>query len=316
MCKKKELSVLILAEEEEDKGEFEEALENPVENETTTAGISLSSVVGIDNPRTMKLEGMIGGHKVIVMIDPGATHNFISPDIIQKLDIPVDATEEFGVTLGTGETRLGTGKCKDVEVDLGALCITENFLPLELGHADIILGIEWLAKLGTISTNWKTPLMQFVWKGSKVMLRGDPSLERSMITLKSMMKMIRKNGGGLLIELTSLTKVEGEADLEIPSNIPEPLQQVIQLYAGVFQMPPGLPPLRSKQHQITLKSGSNPVSVRPYCYPQIQKAEIERLVADMLQAGIIQPSQSPFSSPILLVKRKDGSWKFCIDPSP
>lgn len=79
MCKKKELSVLILAEEEEDKGEFEEALENPVENETTTAGISLSSVVGIDNPRTMKLEGKIDGNKIVVMIDPGATHNFISP---------------------------------------------------------------------------------------------------------------------------------------------------------------------------------------------------------------------------------------------
>ena len=69
----------------------------------------------------------------MVMIDSGATHNFISLKIIQKLENPVDPTEEFGVTLGTGETRLGMGRCRDVEVDLGALSITNHFLPLELG---------------------------------------------------------------------------------------------------------------------------------------------------------------------------------------
>lgn len=78
-------------------------------------------------------------------------------------------------------------------------------------------------------------------------------------------------------------------------------------------MPSGLPPKQTKQHQIVLKEGSNPISVRPYRYSQIQKEEIERLVADLLQAGIIQPSSSPFSSPVLLVKKKDGSWRFCID---
>ena len=170
------------------------------------------------------------------------------------------------MTLGTGETRNEKGWCREVDLDLGAICINENFLPLELGHADVILSIEWLAKLGTISTNWKNPLMQFLWNGSKVILRGDPSLERSKVTLKSMMKVIRKTRGGVLIELTSLTGEENEVTgaLDMPMNIPEVLQLVTQQFARVFKMPYGLPPLRSKQHQITLKSGSNPVSVRPY----------------------------------------------------
>lgn len=185
---------------------------------------------------------------------------------------------------------MGTGLCKEVEVDLGAICIAENFLPLELGHADIILGIEWLANLGTISTNWKTPLMQFLWKGSKVILRGDPSLERSRVTLKSMMKVIKKVQGGLLIELARIEGHVQEADSEIEASIPPELQLILRQHQQVFEMPMGLPPLRTQQHHITLKQGSNPVNVRPYRYPQIQKEEIERMVSDMLTAGIIQPS--------------------------
>ncbi|RVW59679.1 Transposon Tf2-8 polyprotein [Vitis vinifera] len=59
--------------------------------------------------------------------------------------------------------------------------------------------------------------------------------------------------------------------------------------------------------------GAKPVCVGPYRYPYFQKSEIENIVHEMLQSGIVRPSQSPFSSPVLLVRKHDGSWRLCVD---
>lgn len=72
--------------------------------------VSLNSIVGIDNPKTMKMLGIINGMEVVVMIDSGATHNFISIPLVEKLCLPMDKTRKFGVTLGTGEEVKG-GEC-------------------------------------------------------------------------------------------------------------------------------------------------------------------------------------------------------------
>ena len=74
-----------------------------------------------------------------------------------------------------------------------------------------------------------------------------------------------------------------------------------------------LPPSRPTDHTINLLPNSTLVNVRPYRYPYFQKKETEEQVAAMLARGFIQPSSSPFSSPVLLVRKKDGSWRFCVD---
>ena len=71
--------------------------------------------------------------------------------------------------------------------------------------------------------------------------------------------------------------------------------------------------MRGHDHAIHMIPGSVPPNIRPYRYPYIQKSEIERMVAEMLEAGIIQSSQSYFYALVVLVHKKDGSWRMCPD---
>jgi hypothetical protein len=74
-----------------------------------------------------------------------------------------------------------------------------------------------------------------------------------------------------------------------------------------------LPLDRAYDHHITQLPGFQPVNVKPYRYSLQQKNKIERQIKKMLQQGIIRASQSPFASPVLLVRKKDGTWRFCVD---
>ncbi|RVX04931.1 Retrovirus-related Pol polyprotein from transposon opus [Vitis vinifera] len=108
---------------------------------------------------------------------------------------------------------------------------------------------------------------------------------------------------------TSTTSDLSEGVQEVPKTVKEVLAQ----HQRVFGPITGLPPSRDIDHAIQLILEASSVNVRPYRYPHILKNEIERLVLEMLEARIVRTSLSPFSSPVLLVKKKDGEWRFCID---
>lgn len=85
---------------------------------------------------------------------------------------------------------------------------------------------------------------------------------------------------------------------------PAALENILLQFEEVFVTPTRLPLERSQNHAIRIRDGCGPIQVRPYWYAHCQKDEIEKLEADMLKTGVIQPSQSPYSSSVLLVKKK------------
>ena len=130
----------------------------------------------------------------------------------------------------------------------------------------------------------------------------------AQVSLRAIEKLCEKEDGVYLLELQALFD-NGETTDKAVATVPA-IKKLPKEYNSVFNMPSGLPPKRSREHAITLQEGTSPINIRPYRYSHLQENEIEKLVQEMLQEGIIQPSISPFSSPVLLVKKKDGGVRF------
>ena len=91
-------------------------------------------------------------------------------------------------------------------------------------------------------------------------------------------------------------------------GIPAELQPILSSLEDIFAESSTLLPHRAQDHHIPLVPNSyKPTHVRNYRQKHIQKNEIEKIVKEMLESGIIQPSTSSFASLILLVKKKDWS---------
>lgn len=149
VCKMKEISILVTQQTTDDEEEEMEELTEEVIQEAVKEKVEvhLNSVIGFSNPKRMKVEGQIEAQIVVVLIDCGVTHNFISNETVAKLKIPVDKTEKYVIAMGTGMEVNGQGVCRNVKLHIQELEICEEFLPLKLGNSDVILGMQWLVKL-------------------------------------------------------------------------------------------------------------------------------------------------------------------------
>ena len=112
-----------------------------------------------------------------------------------------------------------------------------------------------------------------------------------------------------------LRELLGSACAELPSF--EHQQQVAQLlsqYADIFSKSDGdVGQTTAVQHEIPVLPGTVPIRQPPHRLGAEKEAEVERQVADLLARGLIEPASGAWSSPVVLVRKKDGSWRFCVD---
>lgn len=179
---------------------------------------------------------------------------------------------------------------------------------LDLPTYDAILGYDWLSSNSPMTCDWANKAIQFHSNGQLINLCGLSSntatvQEISMDTLSKWMQ------GNVVWSLAVLEPIAPDVP---PSHSPQ-VEQVLQQYQTVFIDPKALPPSRAHDHHIPLLPNTTQMNSRPYRYSPLHKTEIERQVIELLQARLISHSTSPFASPVLLVQKKDGSWRFCVD---
>lgn len=103
-----------------------------------------------------------------------------------------------------------------------------------------------------------------------------------------------------------------QCEAEQPVYDPQ-ITQLLNKYSRVFEVPKELPPHRTHDHHIPLIVGTPPVSIRPYRHLPSQKYAIESMVKELVESRVITASHSPFSSPIVMVKKKRWKLRMCVD---
>ncbi|XP_026383997.1 uncharacterized protein LOC113279516 [Papaver somniferum] len=308
-CKTQQLFMLIADDELDEQG----ALSNDDVSDASHSGsespieISLHALTGTTTHETIRIDGHINKHLVAVLIDTRSTHSILDATLISKLGLHVTPTGQMLVTVANGESIISQGICHNLSWEMQGYQFSVNLLALPLGGCEIVLGADWLRQLGDVLFNFALLRISFLHQGRKITLQGThskPSL--SLISGSSLVKFLKQNTPTIIGQFFSISST--------PIIPPPPaVSTLLDTFADVFAEPTGLPPSRPLDHKIPLKTGSNPTYQRPYKCPYIHKSVVESLVSEMLSNGVIQKNHSPFVAHILLLKKKDDTWRFCVD---
>ncbi|PNY17392.1 Ty3/gypsy retrotransposon protein [Trifolium pratense] len=274
------------------------------------AQISLHALMGHTIPQTLRVMGQIHNSPVAILIDSGSTHNFLQDRVARQLGLKTEQAHSFRVLVGNGEELQCTAMCPQTKLLLGSHLFTVDLFVLPISGAELVLGVQWLKTLGPVITDYEKLTMSFYKEGQQIQLTGVPKASPAEANIHQLQRLLATDAIDTFLHLQL---IQPEPPHNPPSHSDPRVEQLLQQFASLFNSPTHLPPQRPVDHKIPLLPNTNPINVRPYRYPHFQKREIESQIKDMLANGLIQPSSSAFSSPVLLVRKKDGTWRFCVD---
>uniref|UniRef100_A0A2N9IK08 Integrase catalytic domain-containing protein n=1 Tax=Fagus sylvatica TaxID=28930 RepID=A0A2N9IK08_FAGSY len=190
----------------------------------------------------------------------------------------------------------------------GAIGIVSTVVLLDSGRSTHNFVSERLATKLNLQPATNKKVTVEVASGEKLSSKGLTRPKDKVVADTSLWHNTKKPATGAFLQLDVVREVAVDKSQLMPE-----VQELLDAFSDLFEEPIGLPPTRVQDHRIPLQPGSGPVCTKPYRYPYYQKMEIERLVTEMLSTRVIRPSNSPFSSPVILVKKSDGSWRMCVD---
>jgi hypothetical protein len=272
---------------------------------------TLESINGVPKYNTFRMRGVLQGHKVLVLIDGGASHNFIDLALLKRRHIPIVKFEGFKVEVAGGSTMPCDKYILGMNLTLGRHEMVHDVYVMDLSDTNIILGVQWLSMLGPITTNYKTMEMSFTEEGGrKIVLQGMTRNAAKVVMAKRMEAIFRRDDIVYATECRISTRVDEQGKVHYTPEIKEILDKHHKVFGPI---PPGVPLDRGFEHIIELEEGAKPVITTPYRHPKKYKDEIEKVIKELLDMGHIRPSTSPFASSVVLVKKKDGTMRMCID---
>ena len=264
----------------------------------------------------LRFNGKVNGHKAWILLDSGASRNFVDEKFVAKINLPTKNIPAVSVELADGRKSEIT-KAADVQkLELGKYQ-TNNISTqvLKLQRYDIILGKPWFYHANP-QINWRKNILTFQY--------GNKTIEVSADTKQSLKK---PSCNSVYISRQQLAKIPANEEIfavhyndgdNKPHNTEKPLpevQKILNEYNDIFPetLPSHLPPERSVDHTINLVPGAEPPHRPVYRMSFEEMDELKQQLADLLSKGFIRPSTSPFGAPVLFVHKKEGTLRLCVD---
>ncbi|GJW93521.1 putative nucleotidyltransferase, ribonuclease H [Tanacetum coccineum] len=218
---------------------------------------------------------LLNQHLARVLFDSGADKSFVSISLASMLNIPPITIDTFyNIEMADGNLVSTNTVIQGATLTLLNQPFEIDLMPIKLGSFDIVIGMDWLSKY------------------------------HARIICDEKVIHIPINGETLIIRV-----MEKKSDEKRLEDIP-----VVREFLEVFpENLPGLPPVRQVEFQIDLIPGAAPVARTPYRLAPSEMQELSNQLQELADRGFIRPSTSPWGAPVLFVKKKDGSFRMCID---
>ena len=253
----------------------------------------------------LETQGDYEGKPLTFLIDSGSSHSFISPGTAKRLQVEAKPTgKRLRAALANGSSVVTEELVVNLNFQLEGNPTNQQFRIFKMGKFQGILGMDWLSN-HKAGINCGQGLISFVSdQGKRVEVHGRSG--KNPLRVVNSNKIVKGFKKGLPIYILKLNKPDQKTEGEDPDWLGE--------YQDVFpEELTDLPPKRELVHEIELIPGAQPVARAPYKMSPSKALELKNQLTQLLEQGFIKPSVSPWGAPVLFQKKKDGSFRLCID---
>ncbi|GKA73809.1 reverse transcriptase domain-containing protein [Tanacetum coccineum] len=247
-----------------------------------------------------------------VLFDTGADKGFVSYAFSKYIDIPPTTLDtNYSVELVDGKSLTTSTILRGCTLNLQNHLFKIDLLLIELGSFDVIVGMDWMAEHRTEVVCYEK-YIRVPYRNNMLIIQGERSgiKSESRLEVISSIRTQKYIDQGCQVFLIQMMK---EEKIEISERRIEDVL-VVRDFPEVFPEDlSGLPPTRQVEFHIELIPGAAPVARAPYRLAPAEMKELVEQLKELFDKGFIRPSSSPWGAPILFVKKKDGSFRMCID---